>query len=278
MSLTETLRNLMADGLSGVKVAALSRPVSLRPEVRTRPLIVMGNGPSLKPLLDDPRLYDGHADLLAVNFAAVHPSFQRLRPQWYVLMDPLFFSGQPLPNLQALQQALASVSWPMTLVVPRVQRRNVPAAIAANPHITIATINAVGIDGTALLSHLLYRLRLAMPRPRNVLIPALMAAMQAGYTHITIVGADHSWMRSLWVDDRNHVVSVQPHFYAEDSAEQKRVDSEYAGYRLHQIVQSFYVAFSAYHRIERYARSRGVTILNATPDSMIDAFQRTKNL
>jgi hypothetical protein len=107
-----------------------------------------------------------------------------------------------------------------------------------------------------------------------VLIPAIMAGIWLGYKEISIVGADHSWMQSIWVDDNNNVVSVQPHFYKDDEKEQKRVDSEYKGYRLHQIINSFYVAFKSYHNIERFARSRGVKIYNATQGSYIDAFER----
>lgn len=70
------------------------------------------------------------------------------------------------------------------------------------------------------------------------------------------------------------MVSVQPHFYKEDDDEKKRVVNEYRSYRLHQILESFRVAFESYHRIARYARRAGVNIYNATPGSYIDAFER----
>ena len=115
---------------------------------------------------------------------------------------------------------------------------------------------------------------MGMPRPRNVLIPAIMLAIATGYTDISIVGADHSWMTSLSVTDENEVVSIQPHFYADSDHEQARVRHEYRGYRLHQIVESFAIAFRSYHHIADYAASRGVKIYNATPGSFLDAFPR----
>jgi hypothetical protein len=101
-----------------------------------------------------------------------------------------------------------------------------------------------------------------------------MVAMQAGFRHIYIAGADHSWLRTISVNDRNEVVSIQPHFYKEDDKEQSRVMSVYRNVRLHEVLQSFYVAFRSYHEIADYAQRRGVEIINITPGSFIDAFSR----
>ena len=240
-----------------------------------RPLVVMGNGPSLRQVIDDHRDWLMERDRLAVNFAANAPEFSELRPQYYILVDPLFFG--PVgdnANLARLHAALGAVDWPMTLIVPAKYRKRLPAAIAGNANIRIAAVNAVGMEGPAWFERWAYGRRLGMPRPRNVLIPSIMAAIWLGYSEIDIVGADHSWMQSIWVDDQNRVVSVQPHFYKDDAAEQKRVDTTYAGYRLQDIVYSFFVAFSSYHRIARFARAKGVRIINRTPGSYIDAFPK----
>ena len=115
-----------------------------------------------------------------------------------------------------------------------------------------------------------------MPRPRNVLIPSIMEAIGMGYKKVYIAGADHSWTRTLSVDDDNNVVSVQPHFYKEDDREVQRINTEYMHHPLHTIMYSFYVAFKSYFTIARYARSRGTEVVNITPGSFIDAFPRMK--
>ena len=56
------------------------------------------------------------------------------------------------------------------------------------------------------------------------------------------------------------------------------VYAEYEGYRLHDIVYSFYVAFRAYHDIRAFADRRGVDIVNITPASYIDAFPRASEI
>lgn len=101
-----------------------------------------------------------------------------------------------------------------------------------------------------------------------------MVAIKLGYNNIYITGADHSWTRTLSVDDNNRVVSVQPHFYKDNSQEKERVTAVYNNIKLHDIINSFYIAFRAYHYIREYASSHNINIYNSTPDSFIDAFHR----
>lgn len=263
----------LSDSLKSiVKILLQSRPISLRKTVDGGRIIIMGNGPSLNTTIA------GHLDTLkgtttmAVNFAALAPVFFDLRPDYYIMADPHFFTGgDDGGNLDMLRRALGRVDWPMTLFVPA---RFARAAREYYPKAQIRTFNAVGIEGYPALTRRAYAANLGMPRPRNVLIPAIMVAIALGFKEVVITGADHSWMQSLSVTDENEVVSVQPHFYKESEREEARVRHEYRGYRLHQIVESFAIAFRAYHHIQAYALSRGVSIINATPGSMIDAFPR----
>ena len=254
------------------KISLLSRPAGrLRRRVHGGRIIVMGNGPSLADTIAE------HLDALtgsttmAVNFAAISPDFFRIRPAYYVMADPHFFADSDEGNLGTLRQRLAEVDWPMTILVPAPMLRRARKLYGG---LTIEGFNAVGIEGFPAVSHLAFSARLAMPRPRNVLIPSIMLAIMLGYDEIVIVGADHSWMSSISVTDDNEVVSIQPHFYKDDEKETSRIRHEYRNYRLHDIVDSFAVAFRAYHHIAAYAATRGIKIYNATPGSYIDAFPR----
>lgn len=259
-----------ADVLTALSKALLESHSSRIPRVTDpcRRLIVMGNGPSLRQTLTDSMEQLCAADTLAVNFAANAPEFFRVRPRYYVLADPHFFAAAPADNVARLWQHLGEVDWEMTLMVP------FGVTLPPQCRLKVVRFNAVGVDAPQWLEDRLFDMRRAMPRPRNVLIPAIMLGVWMEYKDIVIVGADHSWMRTIGVDSLNRVISVQPHFYKEPEGEQKRVDSEYAGYSLHRIVYSFYVAFNAYHQIARYAAKKGISITNATPDSFIDAFPR----
>lgn len=236
-------------------------------------LIILGNGPSLRDNLDhDMALLNSH-DTLAVNFAATAPEFKSMRPRYYVLADPHFFNNAEDANVSRLIKSLSAVDWELTLFVPSRAARKV-RRIIPNLNIQIAGFNMLAVEGFLWLSRRLMQRHMGMPRPRNVLIPSLMIGIWLGYSRIMVLGADHSWLKTLSVDDNNKVVSVQPHFYKENPKEIERITKTYDSRRLHEVLESMCIAFKAYHAIEAFARHRGVEILNATPGSYIDAFRR----
>lgn len=263
---------LFATLKSIAKIALGSRPVAGGKGDKGT-IVIMGNGPSLADTIrSDRRLLEVYPTL-AVNFAAIAPEFAELRPEYYVLADPHFFRDSAEGNLERLRSCLAAVNWPMTLFVPRAKRARA-ARLYANPNITLRVFNFVGAEGFGWFEKAVYSARLAMPRPRNVLVPSIMVAIAEGFSKIIIVGADHSWMKTIWVTTENEVVSVQPHFYNDSKAEENRIRHDYRNIKLHQVVESFAIAFKSYHSIANFAASKGVCILNATPDSFIDAFER----
>lgn len=260
-----------------LKVALRShRPTHCHNILRGRSVIVMGNGPSLRSFLDLGSEAREGFDLMAVNFAAITPDFFEIKPQLYILADPHFFNGAATDaNVAKLWENLSKVDWPMTLWLPA-ERRKLSAPLRMNlpENVTVKWYNLTPVEGKSLLTRYLIDKGWGMPRPRNVLIPAIVTAVREGYDRIFIVGADHTWSRDLWVDDENRVISVQPHFYKDNEKEQQRVRSEYAGYHLHDILNSLTVAFRSYFDIAAYADSKGIKIYNATPGSFIDAFPR----
>lgn len=238
-----------------------------------RPLYIMGNGPSLRTNLDNNLELLERSDTLAVNFAANTPEFRIVRPKYYVLADPHFFRNISDKNVAALLESLKAVDWRMTLFVPAKSRRSV-ARMIGNPMVSVEGFNFLAAEGWKWLEQFMFRLRLGMPRPRNVLIPSIMIGIWLGYKKIYILGADHSWLKTLDVDSDNRVVSVQPHFYKEDSHEVERINRTYLDLKLHQVLESMTIAFASYHKINAYASRCGITIINATPGSFIDAFPR----
>lgn len=281
MSIAEKIGNALSNAGASVKtlvkIALGSRPLKriTSPEASAGlPLVVLGNGPSLNDTIAEDRDALDRFPLLAVNFFATAEVFTELRPEYYVVADPHFFEPEPSGNVLRLRESLARVDWPMTLFIPASSRSLAGRLTAGNPSITVALFNMTAAEGFEALENIAFDTRLGMPRPRNVLIPSLMIAIWLGFKTIYVAGADHSWMQTLAVNDRNEVVSVQPHFYKEAPDEEARVTQVYRGVRLHDVVRSFYVAFKSYFTIRRYALRRGVRIINITPGSFIDAFER----
>lgn len=236
----------------------------------SRPLIILANGPSLNQTIAESLPSLQAHPILAVNFAANAPEFRTLRPRYYVLIDPHFFSATDDPNVTRLWDNLARVDWPMTLIVPARRRRLIPKSV----NIDTLTVNDIAVEGFLPLENAAFARGWGMPRPRNVLIPSIMAAIAMGFKEIYLTGADHSWMKTISVNDNNQVVSIQPHFYKDNDKELARVRTDYLHRPLHTILDSFRIAFASYHTIARFAATRGIRIVNSTPGSYIDAFPR----
>lgn len=252
-----------------IKLALSPHRASFRPQPRQTPIVILGNGPGLTQTLAECRPALDALPLMAVNFAASTPEFASLRPEFYVLADPHFFNRTDDPNVCRLMDALQAVDWQMTLFVPFGAKPRL-----TNSRIRIERFPMNAIEGPARFQDALFGARLGMPRPRNVLIPALMTALWLGFKEIYLCGADHSWLSTLSVNERNEVISVQPHFYEEDPGELQRQRIDYLHIPLHSVLESQMIAFRSYHYIERYARRIGAHIYNSTPGSFIDAFPR----
>lgn len=270
----------LADALASFgKVLLKSRRPSPAGSPKGERLIVMGNGPSLRDTVREYGDLLKRSATLAVNFAANTPEFSEIRPALYVVADPHFFNVEADgkskdANVVRLWKNMMEVAWPMTLYVP--VNAKIPVSIEKNQNVSVRKFNMTPGEGLKCFTHRLYRKGLAMPRPRNVLIASIMVALREGYRDIAIVGADHTWSRDLKVDDQNHVVSVQKHYYEDSKKEEERVYQEYKGYHLHDILDSLRIAFRSYHQIAAYADSIGAHIVNCTPGSFIDAFSRGK--
>ncbi len=237
-------------------------------------LIILGNGPSLKNNLRNDFEQLCSSDTLAVNFAANSPEFIALKPKYYVLADPHFFDKALTDsNVKRLVENLNAIDFEMTLFVPGRARKKA-LQLFAGSKIAVKTFNFIAVEGFEWFENLMFSIGRGMPRPRNVLIPSIMVGLLLGYENIYLLGADHSWLQTLSVNERNEVVSIQPHFYKEDEKEQARVKAEYVHHPLHEVLESMMIAFRSYHRIQRYAEHKKAHIINSTPGSMIDAFPR----
>ena len=258
------------------KVMLMSKGASMASnEGKGRELVILGNGPSLRTTIDNDLRWLVERDMMAVNFAALSDEFFKLRPKYYILADGHFFNSfHKDNNVKRLWANFERVSWEMTLLIPSKFKHFAKPLLMHTKGLKIRYFNLTPIEGFKWLTHLFFSIGSGMPRPRNVLIPAIMEGIRLGYTRIFLCGADHSWTKTLDVDNENYVVSVQPHFYEDNEEEHKRVRETYKGLKLHDVLGSMTIAFRSYWEIADYARKKKIEIVNASPGSMIDAFPR----
>lgn len=260
---------------SFIKIPIMSRRPSPNSRDRKDTIIIMGNGPSLRDAMEQDRDVLMAYPRLAVNLSALTPDFRDLRPDYYILADIAFFLKEKTGKVPQLWEALRSVDWQMTLFLPATARK-MPEVKSLPGNITLKFYNLTPAEGFRCVMHPLYDSGLAMPRPRNVLIPSIISSMREGFRKIVLIGADHNWSKTLWVTERNRVVSVQPHFYKDDDAELRRAEEIFKNVHIHDVYENYAIAFRSYFNVKAYADRRGVEILNATPGSFIDAFPRIR--
>lgn len=266
-------KNALQTSLSFIKIILFTRPVNndIYKLTKKKELVVLGNGPSLLNLIKHNTLFLSDKDLLAVNFAATSEYFETLKPQLYLAIDPAFFDNNEYCN-KLFGNLANKTDWPMTLFLPiKVKnRKNWKELLSCNRNITVQYVHTTPIEGYRWFCHTIFNLGWGMPRPRNVLIPAIMQGLRMSYKTIYIAGADHSWPRQVAVDENNRVYEDLRHFYTENEPQNRHYFSK----RLDEILESMVVAFRSYHFIERYAKSLNKKIYNITEGSYIDAFER----
>lgn len=259
-----TLLSLLRILLLSKKVAPYSMPA------QQKDLVVLGNGPSLRPLLADHASFLHDKELMMVNFSATSDEYTRFCPKYYLLMDPAFFDDEAT-RLKLFVPMVDKTKWEMHLFVPVSAGRHADwqEMVSRSPYIHIHWFNATPVEGVEGFRYRCYSKRAGMPRPRNVLVACLMVALQLPYKTIYLAGADHSWMKEIWVDENNVVNEDRAHFYDRNST-QRVVTSN----KLHELLDSMAIAFRSYHDVEGYSKKIGKKIINITKGSFIDAFER----
>lgn len=267
------LSDATASAASLIKIGLMSGQPSPKCKDNKGTIIIMGNGPSLRDAIENDWDTLMSFPRMAVNLSALSQEFTKLKPQYYILADIAFFLKEKTGKVPALWEALSKVDWEMTLFLP-VRARKMPEVKKLPGNVTVKYYNLTPAEGWKWLMRMLYDSGLAMPRPRNVLIPSIMCSMREGFNRIVLIGADHNWSKTLWVTERNRVVSVQPHFYKDDDEELKRAEEIFSNVHIHDVYENYAIAFRSYHNLKAYTDRRGIEIVNATPGSFIDAFPR----
>jgi len=248
-------------------------------------LLILGNGPSLKDSLEKfDKLPSSNLDLMAVNAFATTSYYNKLKPKYYIINAVTYFQKDEEMSpfyielrKTLFQHLLEDTLWDLYLMVPfRAKKsKEFQELISQNKHLHPIYFNQTPGEGFQCFTKLVYSRSWAIPRPHNVLIPAIMNSLYLGFKEIIIIGADHSWLSEISVNEKNEALVHQKHYYDEQSSRPEKVqDYITRPRRLHEILHKYYLSFQGYWDIEQYSRKRGATIYNSSEISLIDAFER----
>jgi len=241
-------------------------------------LLILANGPSLNATIESSAGFMEGKALFAVNFFVLSPLYEQLKPQFYLIADPLFWIV-PEKRVQLFKTMAEKTTWEMSFFIPvkASKNREWQSMLSANPNIKIYPYNTTPIEGFQGFCNYIYKKGWGVPRPHNVLIPSISIALRLPFQCIYLSGADHSWLPEIRVTDDNEVLMHQKHFYDQNTSKAEKVLKEdLSTQHLYHILYHMYVAFKSYFVLERYSHYLGKKIINITPGSYIDAFKKMK--
>ena len=243
--------------------------------------IILGNGPSLKTVLEEHTESLKKHTLLCVNKFPDTEPYTVLKPRYFLFTSTGYFIPEKIKHEQEarvkiINALVKNTTWPITVFCPSLARSNPDFInkIKSNENIELCYFNNTPIEGLRFFNHLFMKLGWGMPRPHNVLIPCIFMAINAGYKQLYLIGADHSWLPMISVNEKNDALINQVHFYDDGETQQGKMFRNSQPRRLHEILEKFMLSFRAYFELKDYAEVRGTKIYNCTPGSFIDAFER----
>lgn len=251
------------------------------PRVDGGTCIIMGNGPSLADTLND------HSDILqsqrvvAVNTFALSEHYAAVRPEFYCLVDPAYSSAigcdwardNQIAVLNALRQ---KTTWDMHAFFPLCPAQLLLDDIFDGSSVELHILNLFPSCSCKWVRNHVYRSDWLLPPVQNVLIAAIYASINMGFTEIYLTGADHSWLHDVILNDEGLVCMRERHFDGATGAKPvyNKILPPRHPVRMDEWTGMMQKVFRSHHMLAEYATFRGAHVYNATPGSLIDAFPR----
>ncbi|MCE9538853.1 MAG: DUF115 domain-containing protein [Bacteroidetes bacterium] len=244
--------------------------------------IILGNGPSLKQSLQKyPDIFKKYP-LICVNSFSITEDYIRLKPAYYVLLDPGWWLSKNEWESKVIETIKTNTSWKMTLFVPFGAKysKKITELEKQNSNITVHYFNYTVFKGFKGIAHFLFKKDLAMPQCQNVLVASIFLSINLKFKNVYLLGSDHTWHEHLYVNEENILCAKHVHFY--ENEEEIAYVPFYKGahtkevFKVHEIFTSLGKVFLGYEILQKYAQYCKVNIYNATEISFIDSFERKK--
>lgn len=255
--------------------------------INNKECIILGNGPSLKDELENNLdYYKNSSCKFSVNDMALDSYYEVLQPQYYVLADPAYFDKNTSEivgdNRDRLIMAIKEKTfWNMTIFIPALQKgksNKFLSELKNKNNIKVCFYNSLPIKGFTKFKYFCLKKNFASPYIQNVLVAAIYLAINMGFENIYLVGADHSWIENITVNDDNVLLQSDKHFYGKISSLKPiyKDSTELSPFNMHEFMWAMYKVFYEYHVLQQYAEYLSVHIYNCSEKSYIDAFERRR--
>ena len=232
-------------------------------------LNILGNGPS------GHETYVWNAksigDLAVVNFFALNESFWRYKPNYYILIDPIFFENSNDKN-KSLIEEINKINWNMTLYLPA-KYNKACKEIFKNSNLNLSFVRHNPCFMSNDFFYWMYKKNLFTPKFQNVINAAIYIGINLGYKNISLHGVESNDFANYFVDSKNEVHSRNQHFYGDSSTNMTREGLIKRG-ELWRYIRYYSYMFESYYQLEKYSKYIECKIINRTTNSFIDSFDK----
>jgi hypothetical protein len=247
-------------------------------------IFILGNGHSLKESFHKHGEMLKEKSLMAVNYFGLSNEYTIYKPKYYIAIDRIMYVDNydevyENKNQKLFKKLANTTDWDMILFMPHDAKKynKWQSYLKYNNHIKIIYINLTPIEGNKAFRHFAFNKNYGMPRPFNILVAAIYSAIKMDINKIYLLGADHSWLRDIIVDEKNELLIVDNHFYDETSNPRKyyyNLEEGKKEIKYHEALFAFMTSFKSYYILKEYAKSKSIKIINCTKKSYIDAFEK----
>lgn len=246
--------------------------------------ILLGNGPSLKYDIEKVVEESKESEVYVLNYFAVTNYFLKIKPEYYVLTDRMFWSQNANEDIkkdnEELYFHLDKVDWRMNLICPESGFEWISNRLRANKNIKVLKVHSVNIEfKTEKINLFALNKNFITPHFINGLVMVLWHAIYKNSIDIEIYGADFSLFKEYYIDQKtNDLYTSASHFYkntkAQDNASFKYPNEtkKMLHTRLYQQWSSFYQMYL----LSKIAKMKQIKITNLSSNSFLDSFERSK--
>ncbi len=249
-------------------------------------LTILMNGPSL---IETYKKIDTSSDVLGCNHFADHELYQRLKPDFYMFIDPYFWRDdvrEVLKSNRTKTFKILKASYPKKYIVQNPEAKNylsnLGGAFSKSQYevlkwrYSIAGKNIYDyVSFSNPIVRLLNQIGFLTISPSNVAFGALHWAKLKKYSEIDLHGCDFSIFKNLTVDQGNRLCLHFEHFYGESDElvfrnkktdELQKVEDELLKWR------RFFIYMNELAKQLERADQR---VINFSKSSMLQCFERS---
>lgn len=243
-------------------------------------VFILSNGPSLNKEIDiilNHWDYYSKFDFCVVNFIANEAYYDYIKPQYYVLSDPMFFRNNREKSEQG-KKLCSTISekthWPLNIYIQYIHQDSDNLRLFSNKNIDIKIFHSMPYRGIGRFRNFIFNKGLGNGQYGTVTQNAIYLMILLGYKKIHLLGVDHNFFEDLVVTKENIVCRKEKHNYDTNNPVLKPVLIAGKPANLTTFITWHNLIFQGHEILNEYAKSCNATIINNTTSSMIDCYKK----